>query len=208
MKRVLFQGDSITSWFQNQERANVLGSNYVTMAAGELSLKYPQEYEFINRSVSGDRVTDILARVQKHIVALQPDYLSILVGINDVWHGFDWQNGVSAERYEIYYDLLISEIRESLPELQIMILEPFVLPGTVTKDRWESFRGEVEKRAAAAKRIAEKNHLLFVPLQKKFDDALLAAPAEYWLDDGVHPTPAGHQIIKNAWIEAFEQLRR
>lgn len=89
-----------------------------------------------------------------------------------------------------------------------MIMEPFVLPGTVTKDRWESFRGEVEKRAAAAKRIAEKNHLLFVPLQKKFDDALLAAPAEYWLDDGVHPTPAGHQIIKNAWIEAFEQLRR
>lgn len=206
IKRVLFQGDSITDWFRAKDREDALGSNYVTMAAGEIGVKYPLQYEFLNRAISGNRVTDLLGRVQKDMVALKPDYLSILIGINDVWHGYDWSNGVSAERYEIYYDLLISEIRESLPEIQIMILEPFVLDGIVTKGRWIQFRRDVEERAAAAKRVAGKHQLLFVPLQKKFDEALSIALTAYWLSDGVHLTAPGHHLIKNAWIEAFETL--
>lgn len=203
MKRILFQGDSITDWFRGREREDVLGSNYVTMAAGELGYKCPGEYEFINRAVSGNRIVDILARMQKDIIELKPDCLSILVGINDVWHGYDWSNGVSAERYEIYYDLLISGVKEALPDIRIMILEPFVLDCTVTENRWEPFRHDVEMRAAAAKRIAEKYNLIFVPLQKRFDDALEKAPATHWTSDGVHPTAAGNYIIKTAWLEAF-----
>ena len=59
---------------------------------------------------------------------------------------------------------------------------------------------------AAAKRIAEKYHLTFIPLQEKFDEACKSAPADYWLRDGVHPTPMGHWLIKNEWMKAFAEL--
>jgi len=93
-----------------------------------------------------------------------------------------------------------------------MILEPFVLEGTVTAateaepDRWNYFRTEVPLRAVAAKRIAEKYGLPFVALQDKFDDACKWEHAYYWLKDGVHPTPMGHWIIKNEWMKVFQEM--
>ena len=89
-----------------------------------------------------------------------------------------------------------------------MILEPFVLKGSATEEHWEYFKEETLKRAAAAKRVAETNNLVFVPLQEKFNEALKAASADYWLHDGVHPTAAGHEIIKNAWLSGFKSLEK
>jgi lysophospholipase L1-like esterase len=94
-----------------------------------------------------------------------------------------------------------------------MILEPFVLPGSATENneehphRWEFFRDEVKLRGEAAKRIAEKYNLPFVPLQDMFTAANADAPSnDYWTRDGVHPTAAGHTLIKRAWLKAFENL--
>ena len=107
----------------------------------------------------------------------------------------------------------IGEIKEALPNIKIMILEPFVLEGTATQatdeepDRWDRFREEVPKRMAAAKRIAEKYGLPFVKLQDVFNEACKQAPASYWLRDGVHPTPKGHEFIKTKWLECFEKNR-
>ena len=78
-------------------------------------------------------------------------------------------------------------------------------PGSVP-DRWDQFRTEVPLRAAAAKRIAEKYNLMYVTLQDKFDEACKHAEATYWLEDGVHPTPMGHWIIKNEWMKAFQEM--
>lgn len=204
MKKILFQGDSITDWFRAQDRNDALGSNYATMVAGELGLKYPGEYEFANRGISGNRSIDILARIKKDIIALNPDYVSFLIGVNDIWHELEWHNGVSPDKYELYYNIIISELKEALPDVKIMILEPFILKGSVAMRDWDGYGGGVHKLAKIAKTVAEKNNLVFVPLQDKFDEAVNAAPVEYWASDGVHPTAAGHCIIKNAWIEAFE----
>ena len=208
MKRILFQGDSITDWFRAKDREDVLGSNYVTMVSGELGLKYPNEYEFINRGISGSRSIDILGRTQKDIVALKPDYISILVGVNDVWHGLEWNNGISPERYEIYYNMIIEEIKENIPNIKIMILEPFILNGSVAMKNPDAYIGGVKNLAKIAERVAGKTGAVFVPLQKKFDEMLEYAPVEYWSYDGVHPNAAGHCSIKNAWIEAFEKQLR
>ena len=143
------------------------------------------------------------------IINLKPDYMSILLGINDVWHEVESQNGVDAEKFEMVYSFLIQEIKAALPEIKIMILEPFVLEGRATTateaepGRWDYFRTEVPLRAAAAKRIAEKYNLPLIPLQEKFDEACKQAPASYWLRDGVHPTPMGHWIIAQEWLKAF-----
>ena len=207
---ILFQGDSITDCGRNREDVSSTGVGYVHMVKGELGCEYPGEYEFINKGISGNRIVDVYARIKKDIINLKPEYLSLLIGVNDVWHELGGKhNGVAADKFEKIYDMLITEILEALPNVKIMIMEPFVLEAEKTAateaepERWDCFRTEVPLRAAAAKRIAEKYGLSFIALQDKFNEACKLAPASYWLRDGVHPTPMGHWIIKNEWIKAF-----
>ena len=214
-KTILFQGDSITDTGRSREDDRGTGVGYATQAIGEIGLKYPGQYNFLNRGISGNRVTDLYARIKSDIINLKPDYMSILIGVNDVWleYAFDKNNGVSSEKYEKIYSMLIEEVLEALPNIKIMILEPFVLEGTATTsteeepERWQIFRSEVEKRAATAKRVAEKYNLKFVPLQQKFDEASKGLPSEIFVWEGVHPTHPGHTLIKNEWVKAFEEIK-
>lgn len=212
-KIILFQGDSITDTARNKETDKHMGCGYATMVGGELSANYPYAYRFYNRGISGNRVVDLFARMKIDMINLKPDIMSILIGVNDVWHEYTRQNGVSAEKFELVYSLMIEELQRELPELKIMILEPFVLPGSATENneehphRWDYFREEVKLRGEAAKRIAQKYGLPFVPLQETFTKANADAPSnDYWTRDGVHPTAAGHTLIKRAWLKAFETL--
>jgi len=212
-KVILFQGDSITDCGRSRELDHAMGNGYATFVGGALGAQEPYQYKFYNRGISGNRVVDLYARIRKDMINLKPDYMSILIGINDVWHEYVQQNGVDAEKFEMVYDLLIQELKRDLPQLKIMILEPFVLPAAATINtdehphRWEYFRSETDLRRAAAKRIAEKHGLTFVPLQELFDKAEADAPEMgYWLRDGVHPTFAGHELIKNEWLKAFRTM--
>lgn len=199
MKKILFQGDSITD--------KTLSAGYPIMVEGSIGVRYPNQYVFENEGISGNRSVDILARVKKDIINRKPDYLSILVGVNDVWHEFGQQNGVSVERYQQYYDVMIEQIREALPDSKIMIMEPFTLKGIGNEEYYEAFRSEVEKRGAAAARVAKKYELPFIELQKEFDKAAKLAPNEFWLRDGVHPTYAGHKLIADQWLAMFEKIK-
>ena len=212
MEKILFMGDSITDASRDRTNDAYMGCGYATMAAGALGCEEPFAYEFVNRGISGNRIVDLHARIRKDMIHLKPDYISILIGINDVWHEYTQQNGVSAEKFEVLYDMMIQELQRDIPGVKIMILEPFVLPGTKTRTeedtpgRWEHFSTETPLRAAAAKRIAEKYNLVFVPLQEKFDAVNVNAPDGYWLVDGVHPSAAGHMLIKEAWLEGFRRM--
>ena len=213
-KCILFYGDSITDALRNRNDDNCCGSGYATMVSGVLGAAEPYAYRFINRGIAGNRITDLYARIRVDAINLKPDYMSILVGINGIWHECASRDGVSAEKYEMVYDLLIQELKQELPDLKLMILEPFVLHGRNTcnteecPDRWEYFQKETALRAADSKRIAEKFNLVFVPLQERFTKAEATAAYEsYWLYDGVHPTAAGHELIKQAWLEGFEKLK-
>lgn len=210
-KLILFQGDSITDCGRNREDIASMGVGYAHMVKGQLGYEYPGEYEFINKGVGGSRIVNVYARIKMDIINLKPDYMSLLIGVNDVWHELGGRhNGVDAEKFEKIYDMLIGEVLEALPDIKIMLLEPFVLEASATAatesepERWNYFRTEVALRATVAKRIAEKYNLAFVTLQDKFDEACKQAPASYWLHDGVHPTPMGHWIIKNEWMKAFK----
>ena len=205
MLRFLFQGDSITDAGRIRDRNDNFGFGYPNLIASDFLKNRKGQFEFINRGVSGDRVVDLYARIKKDIINLKPDYMSILIGVNDVWHEFSEKNGVSAERYEKVYNMLIEDIFAKLPDVKIFILEPFVLKGTGTEENWDRFRPEVELRAEAAKRVAQKHGLIFVPLQEKLDSAVENGDTEYWLSDGVHPTAAGHELIKEALVEAIDR---
>lgn len=209
MKRILFQGDSITDCGRNRENHIYVGDGYPVHVKAQLGYDYPGMYDFQNRAISGNRVVDVYSRIKADIINLRPDYMSLLVGVNDVWHEFDFQNGVSAQKYEKIYSMLIEEVKAELPDIKIMILEPFCLRGTATEnseefpDKWNMFSFAVRERAEKAKAVAEKYDLLFVPLQEKFDEALSKAPSNYWLVDGVHPLAPGHELIAREWLKAF-----
>ena len=202
--RILFQGDSITDADRERSRDAHLGVGYPNLVAAKLGFEEPGKYEFFNRGISGNRSIDVLARIKCDLINLKPDVLSILMGINDVWHELAAENGVSTEDYETYYDMFISHVKAELPDTRIIMLEPFVLKGPATEEKWDEFRSGAEEKAAAAARVAKKHGIQFVPLMAKFDEAAKLAEPEYWLKDGVHPTPMGHELIAREWLNAFK----
>lgn len=205
--KILFQGDSITDVGRSKDNDSFFGSGYPHLVRAALGYEEPAQHEFYNRGISGNRIVDLYARIKRDIINLSPDVMSILIGVNDVWHEVsDSPNGVDADKYFRIYDMLIEEVKEALPNIKIMILEPFVLPSIATESNWEYFETEVAKRAQMAKKIAEKYNLSYIPLQESFNKLCEKAPAGYWLSDGVHPSAAGHEFIKNEWMKAFKAL--
>lgn len=205
--KILFQGDSITDALRSRETDDYFGMGYALLVKAALGYENPGKYEFFNRGISGNRVTDVYCRIKEDIINLKPDVMSILIGVNDVWHElYATAKGVDADKYYKIYDMLIEEVKDALPDIKIIILEPFVLKGPETEENWEYFNTEVKKRAEYAKKIAEKYNLPFVELQNGFDKLCESAEPTYWLRDGVHPTPMGHEFIKNQWLEAFKNL--
>lgn len=206
MKTILFQGDSITDAGRNFQDDACMGYGYATMTAGKIAVDWPGQYQVINKGISGNRIVDVYARIKKDIINLNPSYMSILIGVNDVWHEFGERNGVDAVKFERVFDWLITELKEALPELKILILEPFVLKGPATEHVWEGFSSEVSLRAAACKRLAEKHGLIFVPLQEKLEALAAATSNTYVLGDGVHPTYAGHELISREVYNVYKDL--
>ena len=208
MKTILFQGDSITDCSRNRESAiNMpahLGYGYPNLISGELLLEHAEDmYQCINKGISGNRVVDLYARWKIDALNFKPDIISILIGVNDVWHEVERQNGVEADRFEQIYRMLLTWTKEVLPDVKFIIMEPFALPSSVV---CENFLPEVKLRAAAAKKIAGEFGAVFLPLQDKLDAAAKRAPNSYWLWDGVHPTAAGHRLIADEWLKAAAPL--
>lgn len=205
MKTFLFQGDSITDANRDDENEDNfgLGCGYALLLASDFLKSRKGEFRFINRGKSGDRITDVYARIKEDIINLKPDYMSILIGVNDVSHELTQNCGVTPEKFEKIYCMLAEEIIEALPNIKIIMMEPFVCKGIHTEERWDEFSGEVKKLAIASKCVAEKFGFEFVPLQHIFDDVTSDGNARYWSADGIHPTAAGHQIIKEELAKAI-----
>lgn len=205
--KILFMGDSITDAGKSFGKGSQLplGQGYALMTAGRLGVKYPGRFTFINNGNSGDRIVDLYARIKIDVWNHAPDVLSILVGINDVWHEILNGNGVDAERFGTVYRMYITDTLRRFPGMKIILMEPFVGNCSLVAENREYFRDNVRERAVITERLAAETGVFFLPLQKMFDNACRTVGAEYWFDDGVHPFPAGHQLISDAWIGLFEK---
>jgi lysophospholipase L1-like esterase len=150
------------------------------------------ELKFFNRGVSGNKVPDLQARWDTDALALKPDVLSILVGVNDYWHTRTKGYTGTAADYETQFSALLAASRGP----RLVVLEPFALKtGAVDASWWPEF----DTRRAVAARVAERAGATFVPLQQAFEQAAGKGGPSYWLADGVHPTPAGHELIADRW---------
>lgn len=204
--KILLLGDSITDMGRNREMPNeypfAYGMGYSFLVTSKLCEDDVSAYDVINRGVSGDRIVDVYARIKKDCWNLKPDVISLLIGVNDLWHEIDHQNGVETERFEKIYSMFIEDTLKVLPNVKIMLLEPFVLHGSAVNDRFDKFM-VIKEYAKIVKKLAEKYSLVFVPLQDTLDEIEKTVDPYRLTFDGIHPMVAGSTIIANEWIKAF-----
>lgn len=210
---VLFQGDSITDTDRSRDNQAAndpagLGRGYVFYAAGLLHEALPRANLAVhNRGIGGDRVTDLQERWQVDTLDLKPNVLSVLIGVNDTWHGISSgisANGVPLGRYERVYRQILTEAKDRRPGLKLVLCEPFVLSCGVVDDFWFP---EFTQRRDIVKKLADEFGAVFVPFQSAFDKALDRATPEAWAADGVHPTLAGHMLLAKTWMAAVSAAR-
>lgn len=201
---VLFQGDSITDADRARFYPDDLGRGYALMAAGWFAARYPERgVRFLNRGIGGDRVVDLLARWDDDCLALRPDVLSILIGINETWRAFDPGDPTPVATFERSYRELLTRTRDALPRTRLILMEPFSLP--ISPDR-EAWRADLDPKIQGVRRLAREFDALLTPLDGLFAQAATRREPAYWADDGVHPTPAGHALIAQAWLRTVGAL--
>lgn len=199
--RILFQGDSITDGNRGRsaDPNHIMGHGYQFIIAAKYGAQLAERnLTFMNRGVSGNTIPDLVKRWDKDTIALKPDVLSILIGINDIGRG------ISVEKYEESYDKLLEETQKALPGVRFVMCEPFGLPSAKNKD-WEKRQADLAAYRAVVEKLAAKYKAPVVHFQKVFDEACKRAPADYWIWDGVHPTYSGHQLMADEWERVVDQ---
>lgn len=205
---ILFQGDSITDAGRNKEdnsynNPKALGSGYAMLAGAALLEKYPSlGLKVYNKGISGNKVFQLAERWDRDCLDLKPDVLSILIGVNDIWHKLNGQYDGTVEVYRKDYIALLERTKKALPDVKLIICEPYAVKGVkAVDDKWYPEFYEYQK---AAKDVAEQFGAIFIPFQKVYDEAQKQAQGSYWTPDGVHASFAGAQLMAQAWLSAVK----
>lgn len=202
MKTILFQGDSITSCHR---QGDDLGQGYAMLAAKALEEKYPGQFRFVNRGIPGDWLDKVYQRRQEDILDVKPDYMSLLVGVNDVAVGLKRGTGFDFQAYMEQYDALLTQIREELPGVKLMLMESFINEGKVTLEHGiEGFEEGMAMCSEAVQMLCAKHDIPFLSLQFDLYALEEQKPAGHWTLDGVHPTLNFHEHIAQKWVKAFD----
>ncbi len=201
--KILFQGDSITDAGRDREDFHNLGDGYPKFVAQKLAQMYPDKvFEFINLGISGHKTSDLVARWQTDCLDIKPDILSILIGINDIWHYFSGkQPYVSNEAFEKNYRYLLTSAKEKT-NAKIIMIDPFLLDAP---DK-AHFRTEVSEKIALVRKLAREFADVYVPIDGLFAAQALYHEPCYFSADGVHPNDNGRAFIANFYVEALKKL--
>lgn len=209
---ILFQGDSITDAGRDKKnqqanRPGSLGNGYVSLIASELLGRQPEkDWQCYNRGISGNKVHQLAARWKEDCLDLKPDLLSIMIGVNDFWHTLTHDYKGTVAVYEEDLRNMLDLTLSALPDLKLIIAEPFAVDGGTAIDNTKWYPAFNAYREAA-KNIAMDYNAGWVPFQRLFDEALEKAPVSYWCPDGVHPAPAGNYLMAQAWLKAYRSMK-
>nr|VFJ52982.1 MAG: Lysophospholipase L1 [Candidatus Kentron sp. FM]VFJ66421.1 MAG: Lysophospholipase L1 [Candidatus Kentron sp. FM]VFK14189.1 MAG: Lysophospholipase L1 [Candidatus Kentron sp. FM] len=201
---ILFTGDSITDCERHYPvGADAgLGEGYVAFVDALLAARYPERYiRVFNTGVAGDTIVDLDRRWQKDVLRLAPDWLSVMIGINDVWRQFDNfydPEPLTIDRYEATYRRLLAGIRGTLKGLVLMT------PYFIEPDRSNHTRRLMDAYGVVVERLAQEFDAVFVDVQTGFDGYLAHRPVHSLTYDGAHTNKIGHMIIARSFLGAME----
>lgn len=204
--KLVMIGDSITDC----ERArpigeglfDALGKGYVSLVDGLLTARYPaHRIRVVNMGVSGNTVRDLQQRWQTDVLDLQPDWLSICIGINDVWRQFDMPYQIERQvPLDEYAQTLERLVRQTQPQLKGLLL---LTPYFIEPNRGDAMRARMDEYGAVVQTLADKYGTGFVDTQAAFDAILTHVHPMALAWDRVHPTHAGHMVLAKAFLQAI-----
>jgi acyl-CoA thioesterase I len=199
---VLFIGDSITDAARTCRSYAPFGSGYVHFAANYLLGKYPEyNLNIINTGISGNTIRDLKDRWQGDCLDHNPDVLSIMIGVNDVWRQFateaELPYAVLLEEYKTIYKELLTQAKLKCNS-RLVICEPFMFCDDYNNEMFAQLRHYID----AVHRIADDFDAVLVPLQKAIDGRIKEVPPQQWSLDSVHPEVWAHAWIAQQWLIA------
>ena len=200
--KILFQGDSITDCGRNRSDYHDLGNGYPRYSAELIAQVYPEtDFEFINLGISGNQTKDLVERLQSDFIDIQPDFVSIHIGINDTWHRASERNWLGNDVFEAQYRKVLTEIKEKT-NAKILIIEQFLLPVDDKAFFREDLNGKIDITRALAREFAD----YYIPLDGLMAQACVGNSEYHWSDDGVHPNENGARFIADLYIDAFKKM--
>lgn len=198
---ILFQGDSITDTGRTDsaDPAASLGYGYPAKIAETLANDYADlGVSVINRGISGNRTWDLLERWDKDCIDINPDYFSLLIGVNDTWRRYDSGMITTAEEYETNMRTLLDRVVKET-NAKIILLNIFLLD--VTSDK-ANMRPDLVEKQEVISRLIKEYDVTYIDIQKKFDEMVAnGTPMTDLSEDGVHPTDFGHSVIAAEWLK-------
>jgi len=202
---ILFIGDSITDAQRRELPFRPLGQGYVNFAGHLLFARHPElDLRIENRGVSGDTTRELKARWQADCLALRPDVLSVMIGINDLWRNFKPideidKTHVPAEEYKRNLRWLLGEA-VSCCGCRLVLMEPFYF----CRARQDPMRRQLDAYLEAVRALAGEYKAVLVPLQQAYEKLMDRVPENRWADDRVHPNPWAHAWIAQQWLSAVD----
>ncbi|MEG0570736.1 MAG: GDSL-type esterase/lipase family protein [Oscillospiraceae bacterium] len=200
---VLFQGDSITDSERDRENDDYLGYGYVSKVKAAYNALFPDnEVKFINRGTSCDMLCDMINRYESDVLALKPDFISLLIGINDIWRKYSRDVPFSLDNFKEQYELLLSNIKKDLPNTKIMIIEPYLMNTDPEKVIWRA--NDLDPTIQVIRNLAVTYADYYLPLDGILTGYKINKYSDFQIsDDGVHPTQLGHGLIATEYLKTL-----
>ncbi len=200
--KILFQGDSITDADRDRSDYHNLGEGYPFYAAKYIKKENPDiDFEFVNLGISGNQTKDLVDRLQSDFIDIQPDLVSIHIGVNDTWHRASNRAWLGNDVFEANYRKVLTEIKEKT-NAKILMIEQFLLP---VEDK-DYFRVDLNGKIDVERKLAREFADYYIPLDGLFAQACVEKDSSYWSDDGVHPNKNGSEFIGRIYADAFKKI--
>mgnify|MGYP001581323347 CR=1 FL=1 len=195
---ILFTGDSITDCDRERNNSGSLGSGFVGVIARQLWMQFEKlDLVFRNTGISGDRTCDLIERWGRDCIDLQPDWVSILIGVNNTWRRYDTGDPTEPAVFEAETRQLLERVRDQT-RARTILCSPFLVH---TNPGISAMREDLDPKIAVLHTLALEFDAIWVDFNTAFIEAEKKKAPECWAEDGVHPSAVGHCLMAKVWQE-------
>ena len=203
--KIVFQGDSITDAGRDRRNYHDMGHGYPKHASRLITEAFPDtDFEFINMGIGGNRTCQLFDRLYNDAIAFDPDIISVLIGINDIWHRYG-NNGrieTTDAQIETNYRAILERLKKQT-HAKIIMLSPYILDC----DDKDEMREDLKRVLPIIRNLAKEFADAYVPLDEIFEEAVKNQPEpRYYSADGVHPNGNGAAFIGKHYFDAIAPL--